>query len=165
VPLFKKQIETGGPVTVTHPEVTRYFMTIREASQLILQAGAMGQGGEIFILDMGTPVKIVDMARDLIRLSGFEPDVDIKIEFIGLRPGEKLYEELITADENILPTQHPKILVLKGGVCEMDLLNGKIHELSSLIAAQDADKIRSKIQEIVPDYAPSDTAPAYQHVA
>ena len=156
VPLFKKQIEEGGPVTVTHPDVTRFFMTIREAAQLILQAGAMGSGGEIFILDMGTPVKIVDMARDLISLSGFEPDEDIKIEFIGLRPGEKLYEELITADENAQPTQHPKILMLKGAACDMDRLNGKIQELASLAAAQDAALIRSKLQEIVPDYAPSE---------
>jgi len=165
VPLFKKQIEEGGPVTVTHPEVTRYFMTIREASQLILQAGAMGQGGEIFILDMGTPVKIVDMARDLIRLSGFEPEVDIKIEFIGLRPGEKLYEELITADENAQLTQHPKILMLKGAACDISLLNCRIQELASLAVTQDAAQIRSKLQEIVPDYAPSDTAMAYKHVA
>jgi FlaA1/EpsC-like NDP-sugar epimerase len=156
VPLFKKQIEEGGPVTVTHPEVTRYFMTIREAAQLILQAGAMGQGGEIFILDMGTPVKIVDMARDLIRLSGFEPDVDIRIEFIGLRPGEKLYEELITADENAQPTPHPKILMLTGSGCDLDLLNGKIRELSALAAAQDGALIRSKLREMVPDYTPSD---------
>lgn len=156
VPLFKKQIEEGGPVTVTHPEVTRYFMTIREAAQLILQAGAMGQGGEIFILDMGTPVKILDMARDLIRLSGFEPDVDIRIEFIGLRPGEKLYEELITADENAQPTPHPKILMLTGSGCDLDLLNGKIRELSALAAAQDGALIRSKLREMVPDYTPSD---------
>jgi FlaA1/EpsC-like NDP-sugar epimerase len=164
VPLFKKQIEEGGPVTVTHPDVTRFFMTIREAAQLILQAGAIGEGGEIFILDMGTPVKIVDMARDLIRLSGFEPDVDIKIEYIGLRPGEKLFEELITDDENALPTVHPKILMLKGSACDIDLLNGKIQELSSLAAAQDAAQIRSKLQEIVPDYAPSDTAKALKHL-
>ena len=102
IPLFKKQIKNGGPVTVTHPEVTRFFMTIPESCQLILQAGAMGHGGEIFILDMGTSIKIADMARDLIRLSGFEPDVDIKIEYVGLRPGEKLYEELITDGEGCI---------------------------------------------------------------
>ena len=155
-PLFKRQIENGGPVTVTHPDVTRYFMTIREASQLILQSASMGQGGEIFILDMGTPVKIVDMAQDLIRLSGFEPDVDIKIEYIGLRPGEKLYEELITDDENALPTPHPKIMMLKGGACDLTLMNGKIQELARLAGAHDAARIKSKLQEMVPDYTPSD---------
>jgi len=165
VPLFKKQIEAGGPVTVTHPEITRFFMTIREASQLILQAGAMGQGGEIFILDMGTPVKIVDMARDLIRLSGFEPDVDIKIEFIGLRPGEKLYEELITESEDIMETRHPKILVLKGGSCDINLLNGQVHELAAAAAAQDVDFIKSKLIEIVPDYVPGDSTSANARVA
>jgi len=153
-PLFKKQIENGGPVTVTHPEVTRYFMTIREASQLILQSAAMGQGGEIYILDMGTPVKIVDMARDLIRLSGLEPDVDIKIEFIGLRPGEKLHEELITDDEDAQPTAHPKIMTLKGGACDLDLLNGQIRELSALSRLHDPERIRFKLQEMVADYAP-----------
>ena len=132
VPLFKKQIQRGGPVTVTHPDVTRFFMTIPEACQLILQAGSMGEGGEIFILDMGTPIKIADMARDLIRLSGFEPDVDIKIEYVGLRPGEKLYEELITEGENIVPTHHEKIMVLKGIECDLQLLNGKIDELAHL---------------------------------
>jgi FlaA1/EpsC-like NDP-sugar epimerase len=154
VPLFKRQIERGGPVTVTHPEVTRFFMTIREACQLILQAGAMGQGGEIFILDMGTPVKIADMARDLIRLSGLEPDVDIKIDYIGLRPGEKLFEELITEDEDILPTPHEKILMLKGGVCDLTLLNGRIQELAQLAAVQSAGRIRSVLKEIVPEYTP-----------
>jgi FlaA1/EpsC-like NDP-sugar epimerase len=156
VPLFKKQIETGGPVTVTHPEVTRFFMTIREACQLILQAGALGKGGEIFVLDMGTPVKITDMARDLIRLSGFEPEVDIPIEYIGLRPGEKLYEELMSDTENMLPTPHPKIMMLKGGACDIDLLNGQIHELESLARTQNAARIRTNLQKIVPDYAPSD---------
>jgi FlaA1/EpsC-like NDP-sugar epimerase len=155
VPLFKKQIENGGPVTVTHPDVNRYFMTIREASQLILQAASMGQGGEVYILDMGTPVKIVDMARDLIRLSGFEPDVDIKIEFIGLRPGEKLHEELITDDENAQPTLHSKILMLKGGACDLDLLNGKIKELVALSHLHEPERIRSKLQEVVADYTPS----------
>jgi FlaA1/EpsC-like NDP-sugar epimerase len=164
-PLFKRQIENGGPVTVTHPDVTRYFMTIREASQLILQSASMGQGGEIFILDMGTPVKIVDMAQDLIRLSGFEPDVDIKIEYIGLRPGEKLYEELITDDENALPTPHPKIMMLKGGACDLDLLNGQIQELARLAGAQDASRIKSKLQEMVPDYTPSDIPVNYTEIA
>ena len=152
IPLFKKQIEKEGPVTVTHPDVTRYFMTIPEACQLIMQAGAMGNGGEIFILDMGTPIKIADMARDLIRLSGFEPDVDIKIEYIGLRPGEKLYEELITEGENIVPTRHEKIMVLKGTECDFKLLNGKVDELAKLAVEQMGDKIKSKLKEIVPEF-------------
>ena len=164
-PLFKRQIESGGPVTVTHPDVTRYFMTIREASQLILQSASMGQGGEIFVLDMGTPVKITDMAQDLIRLSGFEPDVDIKIEFIGLRPGEKLHEELITDDENALPTLHPKIMMLKGGACDLSLMNGKIQELARLAGAQDAALIKTKLQEMVPDYTPSDIPVNYSEIA
>jgi len=154
VPLFKKQIEKGGPLTVTHPEMTRYFMTIPEACQLILQAGSMGDGGEIFILEMGTPIRIDDMARDLIRLSGFEPDVDIRIEYIGLRPGEKLFEELITEGEGIIPTSHEKIMVLSGTECNMDLLNGGIDELARLAYEQDTDKIREKLQEIVPEYSP-----------
>jgi FlaA1/EpsC-like NDP-sugar epimerase len=155
VPLFKKQIERGGPVTVTHPEVTRYFMTIPEACQLILQAGSMGEGGEIFILDMGTPIKIDDMARDLIHLSGFEPDVDIKIGYIGLRPGEKLFEELITEGEGVIPTSHEKIMVLKGKECNLDVLNGKIDELLHLAREQDADKIKEKLREIVSEYRPA----------
>lgn len=154
VPLFKKQIEQGGPVTVTHPGVTRFFMTIPEASQLILQAGAMGKGGEIFILDMGTAVKIDDMARDLIRLSGFEPDVDIKVEYVGLRPGEKLYEELITEGEGIVPTSHDKILVIQGTQCDLELLERRIDQLQELAMAQDAEGIRLALQEIVPEYQP-----------
>jgi FlaA1/EpsC-like NDP-sugar epimerase len=152
VPLFKKQIQEGGPVTVTHPDVTRFFMTIPEACQLILQAGSMGEGGEIFILDMGTPIKIADMARDLIRLSGFEPEVDIKIEYIGMRPGEKLYEELITDGENIVPTRHEKIMVLKGIECDLELLNGKIDELAGLAQGQNADGIKEKLRQILPEY-------------
>jgi FlaA1/EpsC-like NDP-sugar epimerase len=155
VPLFKKQIERGGPVTVTHPEMTRFFMIIPEACQLILQAGAMGEGGETFVLDMGKPVKIVDMARDLIRLSGFEPEVDISIDYIGLRPGEKLYEELITQGEGIFPTSHEKILVLKGNTCDQIRLNGEIDELAKLAYEQDSFGIKKKLQEIVEDYRPN----------
>jgi FlaA1/EpsC-like NDP-sugar epimerase len=155
VPLFKRQIEKGGPITVTHPEMTRYFMTIQEACQLILQAGSMGEGGEIFLLEMGTPIKIVDMARDLIRLSGFEPDVDINIEYIGLRPGEKLYEELITEGEGVIPTSHEKIMVLKGKECNLEVLNGKIDDLVHLAREQDAEKIKKRLQEIVPEYKPA----------
>jgi FlaA1/EpsC-like NDP-sugar epimerase len=155
VPLFKKQIERGGPVTVTHPEMTRFFMTIPEACQLILQAGAMGEGGEIFILDMGRPVKIVDMARDLIRLSGFEPDVDIKIEYVGLRPGEKLHEELITKGEGIIPTSHEKIMVLKAVWCDQNVLNAAIEELRNLSYEQNSAEIKKKLQEVVPEYKPA----------
>ncbi|MHB1702465.1 MAG: polysaccharide biosynthesis protein, partial [Acidobacteriaceae bacterium] len=113
IPLFKRQIAQGGPVTVTHPDMTRYFMTIPEAAQLVIQAGAMGQGGEIFLLDMGKPVRILDLAVDLIRLSGFEPYVDIPIEFVGVRPGEKLNEELLTSVETTVATKHNRIVVAK----------------------------------------------------
>lgn len=172
IPLFKKQIEMGGPVTVTHPEITRYFMTIPEAAQLILQAMSMGRGGEVFVLDMGVPLKITDMARDLIRLSGFDPDRDIEIKYIGLRPGEKLYEELITVDEGIVRTEHEKIMILhssgsgatghesgvkgQGGKCS-GLLDQKIDELVRLANGHDARGIKKKLKEIVPEYEPQDT--------
>ncbi len=155
VPLFKKQIERGGPVTVTHPDVTRYFMTIPEACQLILQAGAMGNGGEIFLLDMGVPIKIDNMARDLIRFSGYIPDEDIKIEYIGLRPGEKLYEELITEGEDVIPTSHKKIMVLKGLEYNFKILNGNIEKLSRLAEEQDHEKIKKILEIIIPEYSPS----------
>jgi len=157
IPFFKKQIERGGPVTVTHPEVTRYFMTIPESVQLILQAGAMGEGGEIFVLDMGTQVKIVDIARDLIRLSGFEPERDIEIKFIGLRPGEKLYEELIVVGEEIDQTGHNKILILNHrgpDYLPKSDLDKKISELVKLADDRDAEGIKSKLKEIVPEYMP-----------
>jgi len=157
IPFFKKQIERGGPVTVTHPEVTRYFMTIPESVQLILQAGAMGEGGEIFVLDMGTQVKIVDIARDLIRLSGFEPERDIEIKFIGLRPGEKLYEELIVVGEEIDQTGHDKILILNHrgpDYLPKSDLDKKISELVKLADDRDAEGIKSKLKEIVPEYMP-----------
>ncbi len=157
VHLFKKQIERFGPVTVTHPEITRYFMTIPEAAKLILQAGALGEGGEIFVLDMGIPIKIVDMARDLIRRSGFKPEVDIEIKFIGLRPGEKLYEELITEGEGIVRSAHEKIFILKGeNNNDLDWLNQKIEELVKLAIEQYASGIKSKLKEIVPEYEPFD---------
>jgi FlaA1/EpsC-like NDP-sugar epimerase len=164
IPVFRNQIEQGGPITVTHPEVRRFFMTIPEAAQLILQAGALGQGGEIFILKMGTPVKIVDMARDLIRLSGREPDKDVKITFIGLRDGEKLYEELITVGEGIVPTAHEKIMVLRNdgqvGVLQSlqeqsALLDAQLKDLNEAADRFDGPAIRRKLHEIVPEYTPS----------
>ena len=165
--LFKEQIQRLGPVTVTHPEVTRYFMTIPEASKLTLQAGALGRGGEIFILDMGTPIKISEMARDLIELSGFKPGEDIEIKFTGLRPGEKLYEELITEGEGIVRTDCKKIFVLKGNGFAPDWLNRRVEELLKLAYEQDALGIKAKLKEIIPEYEPSDmnlcTLPPDQH--
>ena len=166
IPLFRRQIEQGGPVTVTHPEVNRYFMTIPEAAQMIIQAGAMGEGGEIFILRMGTPVKILDMARDLIRLSGKEPDKDIKIVFTGLREGEKLYEELITVGEDIGSTEHEKIMVLRSNgfsngkktLAEMQKwLNSELEQLYKVSLRHDSQAIKRKLKEIVPEYSPQET--------
>lgn len=165
IPLFRRQIEQGGPVTVTHPEVNRFFMTIPEAAQMIIQAGAMGEGGEVFILRMGTPVKIVDMARDLIRLSGKEPDKDIKIVFTGLRDGEKLYEELISVGENIVPTGHEKIMVLRSdgfynglkSPAELRVsLNCELKQLYDATFLHDSHAIKRKLQEIVPEYSPQE---------
>lgn len=154
-PRFKKQIEAGGPVTVTHPDVTRYFMSIPEACKLILQAGAIGKGGEIFVLKMGVPVKIADMARDLITLSGYKPDVDIEIKFIGMRPGEKLYEELITHGEDIEKTRHEDILVLKENRhWNSEEMMEHIKSLVWLAYECDADGIKRKLIEIVPEYRP-----------
>lgn len=155
IPLFKKQIEKRGPVTVTHPEVTRYFMTIPEACQLILQASAMGTGGEIFILKMGLPIKIDDLARDLIRLSGYKPEIDIKVEYTGLRPGEKLCEELVTEGEDVILTNHKKIMVLRGSKCNIKLLNNKINKLLTIAEDYDMERIISISKEIVPEYTPS----------
>ncbi len=161
VPLFREQIARGGPVTITHPEVTRFFMTIPEASQLVLQSAALGRGGEIFILDMGTPIRIADMARDLIRLSGKEPDEDIEIVYTGLREGEKLYEELITEGEGIVGTSHEKIMVLKSqdywdGKKDQEeyrrWLFDKIAELEEIALKYDGCAVRLKMKEIVPEY-------------
>jgi FlaA1/EpsC-like NDP-sugar epimerase len=165
IPIFRRQIEKGGPVTVTHPEVNRYFMTIPESTQLILQAAAMGKGGEVFILKMGTPVRIADMARDLIRLSGKEPDVDVKIIYTGLRDGEKLYEELITVGENILPTGHGEIMVLRSNSHDNEAnylsairakLENDIDELIKYSLLHDTKTIKKKFKEIVPEYTPQE---------
>ena len=154
IPLFKRQIERGGPVTVTHPDITRYFMSIEEAAQLILQAGSMGGDGEIFILKMGEPVKIDQMARDMIRLAGKEPDVDVEVHYTGLRPGEKLYEELITEGEGIVPTGHEKIMVLHSegeGFADRERL---FSELVRTAGLHDASGIKEILQQIIPEYTP-----------
>ena len=155
LPNFKRQIAKGGPVTVTHREATRYFMTIPEAVQLLIQAGAMGNGGEILMLDMGEPIKILDLAEDLIRLSGLEVDRDIKIAFTGLEPGEKLYEELLTPQEGVTATKHQRIFVAQlEQIAEKQLLS-QLEELSQLADALDAEGIVSKFQELVPTYQPN----------
>lgn len=155
IPLFKRQIEMGGPVTVTHPEVIRYFMTISEAVSLVLEAGAKARGGEIFVLDMGEPVKILDLAKNLIRLSGLMPDEDIKIEFTGLRPGEKLYEELLMDEEGLQHTENKMIHI--GKPIELDEIKFfvQLEELKNVVE-QEPEEIRKFIQEIVPTYHPID---------
>lgn len=152
IPLFRKQIMSGGPVTVTHPEVTRFFMTIPEACQLVLEAGTMGSGGEIFLFDMGESVKIVDLAKKMIKLSGLELGKDIQLTFTGLRPGEKLYEELLTKGENNLPTHHRKIMIGKVREYDFDQINQQLTELVSLFSSQNNVKIVAKMKEIVPEY-------------
>jgi FlaA1/EpsC-like NDP-sugar epimerase len=156
VPLFKKQILEGGPLTVTHPEIERFFMTIPEAVQLVLQAGAMGKGGEIFILDMGLPVKIVDLARNLITLSGYKPE-DIGIQFVGLRPGEKLYEELWFQEEKVQPTMHQKILVAQT-TAPLHELNGEIDDLLELTNKGTDEEVVQFLRRLVTHYQPSKEA-------
>lgn len=151
IPLFKKQIEQGGPVTVTHPEIIRYFMTIPEAVSLVLQAGALAKGGEIFVLDMGEPVKILDLAKNLIRLSGYKPFEDIPIEFTGLRPGEKLYEELLMGEEGLQETSNRLIHIGKPIEFDEERFLEQLDELKK-IADKDSGKVRQKVQEIVPTY-------------
>ena len=155
IPLFKKQIKAGGPVTVTHPDIIRYFMTIPEAVSLVLQAGAYAKGGEIFILDMGKPVKIADMARNLIKLSGYEPDIDIKIEYTGLRPGEKLYEELLMKEEGLQDTPNKLIHIGKPIELDEDSLFDRLNHLKDE-AYQETNDIRTLIKEIVPTYQPKE---------
>lgn len=152
IPRFRKQIQEGGPITITHPEITRYFMTIPEASQLVLEAAAMGKGGEVFLFDMGESVKILDMAKKMIKLSGYELGKDIQIQFTGLRPGEKLYEELLSASENTLPTHHPKIMIGKFEEYQYKALEQKLQELKEIHATQSNDDLVTKMKQIVPEY-------------
>jgi FlaA1/EpsC-like NDP-sugar epimerase len=152
VPLFQSQIASGGPVTVTHPEIRRYFMTVREAVQLVLQASTMGKGSEIFVLDMGEPVTILDLARNMIRLSGLEPDEDIEIRFTGLRPGEKLFEELLTESEDIQPTYHRKIKIFSGVTPSHASMHHWVCELRSHVARRDEGAIIRDLLEVVPEY-------------
>lgn len=160
VPLFREQIKRGGPITVTHPDIIRYFMTIPEASLLVIQAGSMAKGGEVFVLDMGEPVRIYDLAQRMIRLSGFEvrsadtPDGDIEIQFTGLRPGEKLFEELLIGD-NDEKTNHPSIMMAKESYLSVEELNAKLDHLVKLCSSEALSKdIKLALKEIVKEYSP-----------
>ncbi len=165
MPLFKRQIERGGPVTVTHPDITRYFMSIEEAAQLILQAGSMGGDGEIFILKMGEPIKIDNMAREMIKLAGKEPDVDIEIHYTGLREGEKLYEELITVGEGIVDTHHEKIMVLRGeNGLSCRHLHNSLEKLAGDASAYSGRAIKETLQTIIPEYHPDTESRSIRNV-
>jgi FlaA1/EpsC-like NDP-sugar epimerase len=155
VPIFRRQIAMGGPVTVAHPDMERYFMTIPEAANLVLQAGAMGRNGQLFILDMGRPVRILDLARHMITLSGYEPNVDIEIEFTGIRPGEKLQEELLTEGEDIEPTAHPRIFATRVNRPTLDEVKGWLRRLDGLAADDDGPAIVEALRSIVPEYEPA----------
>ncbi|MGM0676561.1 polysaccharide biosynthesis protein [Ectothiorhodospira marina] len=159
VPLFRKQIEAGGPVTVTHPDITRFFMTIPEAVSLILQAAAMGEGGEVFVLDMGEPVKIDDLAREMIRLYDKEPDEDIEIQYVGLRPGEKLFEELFHCDENLVGTGHAKIMRAQTRCIQGPWLEDHLAHLRTACQRQDEAEVRERLGRLVPEYAGPSTPP------
>jgi FlaA1/EpsC-like NDP-sugar epimerase len=159
IPLFHKQIKSGGPITVTHPKITRYFMTIPEAAQLVIQAGSMGQGGDVFVLDMGEPVKIVELAERMIHLSGLSvrsdrnPQGDIAIEFTGLRPGEKLYEELLIGD-NVVATRHPMIMSANEDHLSWDVLKDKLTELLAAVERDDYTRVRQLLRDTVSGYSP-----------
>jgi FlaA1/EpsC-like NDP-sugar epimerase len=155
VPIFKEQIAAGGPVTVTHPEMTRYFMTIPEAAQLVLQAFSIGKGGEVFVLEMGEPVKIADLAKNLILLSGLQPERDIEIQFTGLRPGEKMFEELNLYDEHLIPTSHSKIRSYVGhpNIDAMQI-KASLQRLQAIVEGHDVANLVLLLKELVPDYNP-----------
>lgn len=152
IPLFKKQIENGGPVTITHPDIARYFMTIPEACELVLQAGTMGKGGEIYVFDMGEPVKILDLAKRMIKLSGFEPDVDMKIIYSGLRPGEKLYEELLSDNSKTMPTPNEKIMVSKDPVMEYETIKNSVDNLIEISRKTEKLEVVKILKQIVPEF-------------
>jgi FlaA1/EpsC-like NDP-sugar epimerase len=155
IPRFRRQIAAGGPVTVTHPEMRRFFMTIPEAAQLVLQAAALGAGGEILALEMGQPVRIVDVARKMVLLSGLTPDVDVRVEFTGIRPGEKLFEELSGPDEDTVPTRHPQIRIFRGRGASRECIARGIEDLRRGTEVRDAGAVVLSIKELVPDYNPS----------
>jgi FlaA1/EpsC-like NDP-sugar epimerase len=165
VPLFKEQIAAGGPVTVTHPDMRRYFMTVREAVQLVLQASTMGKGSEVFVLDMGEPVRILDLARNMIRLSGLVPDEDIEIRFTGLRPGEKLFEEITIEGENMRPTYHSKIQIFQGSRPAYGFMESWIVALQRLVEARDERAILVHITSLVPEYIGKKTVGQAQSAA
>jgi FlaA1/EpsC-like NDP-sugar epimerase len=150
IPIFQEQIVSGGPVTVTHPEMTRYFMTIAEAAQLVLQAGTMGEGGEIFVLDMGEPVRILDLAKDMITLSGLKPYEEIDIVYSGIRPGEKLFEELQIAGEDMAKTRHPKIYIGKVSAYSSDQIQDALRRLRQLVLSGADEELRSYLAELLP---------------
>jgi FlaA1/EpsC-like NDP-sugar epimerase len=152
IPIFREQIKRGGPVEVTHPEMKRYFMTNSEACLLVMEAGAMGQGGEVFVLDMGQPIKIVDLAKAMIRLSGLEPDRDIPIVFIGPRPGEKLFEEILMDEEGILPTKNPKIFQAHLSQINQNMLKSSLEELKAAVKEENKVIILEILKKLIPSF-------------
>jgi FlaA1/EpsC-like NDP-sugar epimerase len=161
VPLFRRQIQTGGPITITHPDIIRYFMLIPEAAQLVIQAGAMARGGEVFVLDMGEPVRIADLARSMVRLSGLtektetEPNGDIEIKAVGLRPGEKLFEELLIGDDVVAST-HPRIMCARERHIDPALLDKMLQSLRQACISDDSESMLRQIRNLVPEYRPAD---------
>jgi FlaA1/EpsC-like NDP-sugar epimerase len=170
VPRFRKQIKDGGPITLTHTDITRYFMSIPEAAQLVIQAGAMAQGGDVFVLDMGEPVRIIDMARSMVELSGLtvrdaaNPEGDIEIRITGLRPGEKLYEELLIGD-NPLPTQHPRIMKAHEQFVPWPELSTRVDDLTTALNANDVPLLRGLLKQLVPGYQPDGEVVDWVHLA